>query len=215
MKKGIFWFVTLLLLGLSGCTIVPIEEIERMEQSEEFDPAGFVDGIWDDQVVPTLIEKANDLPTVLTAIHSDLDSAGETYATVPSSGAFTFAVKGSGTITSVDTESRNGTAVLEVDGYSGPTQLILQIGPLFRGDSVRDGVGFLDFGDFKDQAEFGQVSRELNKRVLTDVVGERDLNALEGKKVTLNGGFTIRTTNQTNVDLSELTLTPVTFEVGE
>ena len=173
----------LLLIGLlSGCTIVPIEQAEQVKQREAFDPVTYVDGIWESQIVPTILEKAVELPPVLTAIESDLTAAGAEFATVSPSGALNFVVRGQGTVASVDTASRNGTAVIQIAGYNGPTTILLQIGPLVRGDGVRDGVGFIKFGDFKDQTEFGQVSKELNRRV---------------------------TTNQTSIDLSEVVITPV------
>lgn len=215
MKKGLIWGGVLLMLFLAACTIVPIEEMEQIQQSETFDPAGYVDGIWADQVVPTIVEKAQDLPTVLNAVNSNLMQAGDQYAQISQSGALNFVVKGSGTVESVDTESRNGTAVLKIDGYNGPITVILQVGPLIRGDGVRDGVGFIEFGDFKEQTEFGQVSRELNSRVAAEVVGDLDLANLAGQNVTFDGVFTIRTTNQTNIDLSEVVITPVTLAVGE
>jgi predicted lipoprotein len=214
MRKTIYWLAALLLLGLSACTIVPIAEIEQIKQSEAFDPATFVDGVWENQVIPTIVDRAEELPKVLVAMQADLAGAGESYATVSASGAFNFVVKGQGTIESVDTESRNGTAVVTVDGYNGPVKVIVQVGPLIRGDSIRDGVGFIQFGDFKDQTEFGQVSRELNKRVTENVLGSIDLATLAGKTVNFSGVFTVRTTNQTNIDLSEITIAPVVFEVG-
>lgn len=215
MRKTIYWLAVLLMTGVTACTIVPIEEIEQLEENEAFDAAAYVDGIWETQVIPTIADKAQDLPQVLVAMQADLTSAGETYATVSPSGAFNFVVQGSGTITQVDTESRNGTAILAVAGYDGPITILLQIGPLVRGDSIRDGVGFIEFGNFKDQTEFGQVSRELNLRVTEVVLGELDLTTLTGQTVTFNGVFTVRTTNQTNIDLSEITITPVTFVLGE
>jgi predicted lipoprotein len=214
MRKTIYWLAALLLLGLSACTIVPIAEIEQIKQSEAFDPATFVDGVWENQVIPTIVDRAEELPKVLVAMQADLAGAGASYATVSASGAFNFVVKGQGTIESVDTESRNGTAVVTVDGYNGPVKVIVQVGPLIRGDSIRDGVGFIQFGDFKDQTEFGQVSRELNKRVTENVLGSIDLATLAGKTVNFSGVFTVRTTNQTNIDLSEITIAPVVFEVG-
>ena len=213
MKKGYALGGVLLILVLAACTIVPIEEMEEIQASETFDPAAFVEGIWTDQVVPTIVEKSEDLPTVLDAVNSNLTQAGDQYATISQSGALNFVVKGSGTVESVDTESRNGTAVLKIDGYNGPISVILQVGPLIRGDGVRDGVGFIEFGDFKEQTEFGQVSRELNKRVSEDVIGDLDLAGLAGKTVAFDGVFTIRTTNQTNIDLSEVIITPVTLDV--
>jgi len=205
----------LLLMGLllAACTIVPIEEMEQIQQSETFDPVTYVDGIWESQVVPAIQEKAQDLPTVLAAIESNLTEAGDQYATISQSGALNFVVKGQGTITEVNTESRNGTAVLQLDGYEGPVAVVVQIGPLVRGDGVRDGVGFIEFGNFKEQTEFGQVSKELNQRVADVVLSGLDLTTLAGKQVSFDGVFTIRTTNQTNIDLSEVVITPVILNV--
>ncbi len=216
MKQSLILFAVLLMSLLSGCTIVSIEEAQKVAQSEAFDPVGVVDQIWESQVVPTISEKAAnaDLPTVLSAIEASLNDAGAKYATISQSGGLTFVVHGQGTVQSVNTESRNGTATLQIDGYSGKIVTVLQIGPLVRGDGVRDGVGFIKFGDFKDQTEFGQISRELNRRVSEQVLAKLDLANLVGKKVSFDGVFTIRTTNQTNIDLSEVVITPVVLTVN-
>ncbi len=206
----------LFLIGLlTACTIVPIEQAEQVKQRETFDPVTYVDGIWADQVVPAMLEKAVDLPPVLTAIEGDLTAAGAEFATISPSGALNFVVRAQGTVATVDTASRNGTAVLQIDGYNGPATVVLQIGPLVRGDGVRDAVGFIKFGDFKDQTEFGQVAKELNRRVTETVIGDLDLTTLAGKRVSFDGVFTIRTTNQTTIDLSEVVITPVVLDVEE
>lgn len=216
MKQSLILFAVLLMSLLSGCTIVSIEEAQKVAQSEAFDPVGVVDQIWESQVVPTISEKAAnaDLPIVLSAIEVNLNNAGAKYATISQSGGLNFVVHGQGTVQSVNTESRNGTATLQIDGYSGKIVTVLQIGPLVRGDGVRDGVGFIKFGDFKDQTEFGQISRELNRRVSEQVLAKLDLANLVGKKVSFDGVFTIRTTNQTNIDLSEVVITPVVLTVN-
>jgi predicted lipoprotein len=213
MKRAWVLFSFCLLGLLAACTIVPIAEVEQIRQSETFDPVSYVDGIWAEQVVPTMLEKATDLPIVLAAIATNLEDAGEDYATISQSGALNFVVRGQGVVQSVNTESRNGTAVLQIEGYDGPITVILQVGPLIRGDGVRDGVGFINFGDFREQTEFGQVARELNQRVADEIVSGLDLDNLAGKPVAFNGVFTIRTTNQTNIDLSEIVITPVLLEV--
>lgn len=214
MKKSLLGLVMVLLLGLPACTIVPIEEIEELEASEMFDPAVYVDGIWTEQVVPTLVDNAQELPEVLTALEDDVEAAGESYATISPSGALHFVIKGRGTIESVDSESRNGTAVVSLDGYDGSITVIVQVGPLVRGDGIRDGVGFIEFGDFKDQTEFGQVSRELNRRVSEEVLVDLDLESLAGQTVNFSGVFSILTTNQTNIEVNEVTISPIVFGVG-
>ncbi len=214
MKRAWVFFTFCLIGLLTACTIVPIEEMAQIRQSETFDPVSYVDGIWEERVVPTILEKAVDLPVVLTAIGNNLEDAGEDYATISQSGALNFVVRGQGVVQSVNTESRNGTAVLQIEDYNGPITVILQVGPLIRGDGVRDGVGFISFGDFREQTEFGQVARELNQRIANEVVIGLDLESLVGKPVAFNGVFTIRTTNQTDIDLSEIVITPVLLDVG-
>lgn len=204
----------LLLVALTGCTIVSIAEETERAQSESFDAASYVDDIWASRVVPAVAENAHELPEVLGAIAQDLDAAAEQYA-VSVSGAHNFRVRGSGVVTSVDTESRNGTALVQIDGYDGPTEVLVQIGPLIRGDAIRDGVGFITFGDFREQTQFGQVSRELNQRVTDEVVAGLEPTALVGQPLSFQGIFTIRTTNQSTIDLSEIVITPVTLETGE
>ena len=206
--------MTPLLLLLSACTIVPLEEIEAQLESEAFDPEAYVDGVWESAVQPAIIENAQDLATVLTAIEADLESGGDEYGSFVG-GAYQFMIKGEGTVREVLTESRNGTAVVDLAGYDGPATVIVQVGPLIRGNAVRDATGLVPFGNFKDQTEFGQVSREMNKRIAADVLGDLDLENLQGKTVSFDGAFSISTTNQTNIDLSEITIAPVTFEVGE
>jgi predicted lipoprotein len=122
-------------------------------------------------------------------------------------------VKGSGVVESVDTSSSTGIAVIKLDSYQGPIVVKLQIGPRISGDSVRDSVGFIEFGMFKEQTEYGKVSREINKRIADTVVKDLNLEQLPSKSVTFYGAFTIRTTNQTNLQVKEVVIVPVKIEV--
>lgn len=200
-------------LALTACTVVPIEQVEEQIKSETFDPVTYVDSIWDSQVLPVAAEKSTPLGEALPAIKDDLEGAGEKYAKISVSGAYNFLVKGSGTVASVDTKSSTGTAVIKLDDYSGPVVVKLQIGPRVSGDSVRDSVGFIEFGQFKEQTEFGKVSREINKRIAETVVKSLERDSLAGKQISFEGAFTIRTTNQTNIKVDEVVITPVMIEV--
>jgi predicted lipoprotein len=80
---------------------------------------------------------------------------------------------------------------------------------------VRDAVGFIRFGDFREQTEFGQVARGLNQRVAQDVIGELDRENLAGKAVSFQGTFMLRTFNAPgDINVSEIVVTPVQLEVG-
>ncbi len=42
----------------------------------------------------------------------------------------------------------------------------VQIGPIIRGNSIRDAASFINFDDFKNQVQFARLSKELNKKAM-------------------------------------------------
>ena len=219
---------TLLFLVLAarfGFTVVSIEEAEQTVQSEEFDPVAYVDGIWDSQLMPTF-EEAVELPRILAEMEPDASGAvakddliaiANQYGLITVGEAHVYMVKGAGRIVSVDAETSLGTAEVMLDGYDGPIKVLLYIGTRIPSDntSVRDVVGFITFGDFKEQTEYGKVSTEINKRVVATVLGDIDRNNLVDKTISFKGAFTIRTFNLLNIDVSEINIVPMEIELGD
>jgi predicted lipoprotein len=95
--------------------------------------------------------------------------------------------------------------------------VLLYIGKRIPSDetSVRDAVGFITFGDFKEQTEFGKAASEINKRVLSTVLGSIDRDNLVGRTISFKGAFTIRTFNLIQIDVKEIRIVPVEIELGE
>jgi predicted lipoprotein len=215
----------LILVGRYGFTIVTIEEAEETVQNEAFDPVAYVDGIWDSQLMPTFNDGAVELSQILsqmepgadgTAPKEDLIDIANQYGLITEGEAHVYMVRGSGKIVTVDAESSLGTAEVELDGYDGPIKTQLYIGTRIPSDntSVRDAVGFISFGDFREQTEYGKASTEINKRVLSTVLGDVDRENLVGKTLSFQGAFTIRTFNLLQIDVSEINIVPVEFELG-
>lgn len=232
MKKYLPWIIGLALVAAfiavlpSSVTIVPIAEVEAQQQSEAFDPVAYVDGIWESQVLPIVDEKAVDLAAILSRFEVDengiatkeqLTAVAQENGLITVGEAHVYLVKGEGTVTAVDTESRVGTLTLQLDGYDGPITVKLYTGPRIPSDdtAVRDAVGFINFGDFRDQTEYGKVASELNKRVVSQVLGGLDLSTLEGKRISFYGAMGIRTFNLVNIDVSVITVVPIKVEVVE
>ena len=61
-----------------------------------------------------------------------------------------------------------------------------------RGSALRDATTFIQFNDFSNQFEFAAVSNALHERVLREVVGRLDLEALVGKRITAIGAATLQ-----------------------
>jgi predicted lipoprotein len=217
--------VFLVLAGRFGFTVVKIEDVEKKVQSEKFDPAAYVDGIWKDKLLPAFSEKSVELSSILSKLQPDDKGAiskDALIAVTKESGLITvgeshvYMVKGSGKVISVNTDTSMGTAEIALDGYTGPIKVKLFIGTRIPSDetSVRDSVGFITFGDFKEQTEFGKVASEINKRVLTDIVKPIDKTTLLNKTIKFKGSFGIRTFNLIQIDLKEIRIVPIEIELG-
>jgi predicted lipoprotein len=216
----------LILAGRYGFTVVSIEDAEKAVQSETFDPVAYVDGIWETKLLPTFNEKAVELPKILSEMNPDasgtapkdeLIAIANQYGMITVGEAHVYMVKGSGKIVSVNAETSLGTAEVMLEGYEGPIKVLLYVGTRIPSDetSVRDAVGFITFGDFKEQTEFGKAASEINKRVLSTVLSGIDRDNLVGKTISFKGAFTIRTFNLIQIDVKELRIVPIEIELGE
>lgn len=202
-------------------TVVPIEAKGSLDQG--FDPAAFVDGIWGDIETKTKTDAA-DMATLLPAIAPDakgfvgkdeLAKVTSEHGLITPGEAHVFLVKVTGTVSEVDTSSSVGTMTVSIDGYDGPITVKVYLGPRIPSDdsSIRDAVGFITFGDFKDQTEYGKVASEINARIVANLK-TLDASRLEGEPVTVVGALTIRTFNLVQIDVSTLRVVPIAVTVG-
>ncbi|MGB7117837.1 MAG: DUF2291 domain-containing protein [Anaerolineales bacterium] len=216
----------LILAGRYGFTVVSIEDVENTVQSEAFDPVAYVDGIWESKLLPTFNEEAVELSKIFSEMEPDASGTApkdgliyiaNRYGLITVGEAHLYMVKGSGKIVSVNAETSLGTAEVVLDGYDGPIKALLYVGPRIPSDetSVRDSVGFITFGDFKEQTEYGKAGSEINKRVIATVLGDIDRDNLVGKTISFKGAFTIRTFNLLQIDVKEIRIVPVEIELGE
>jgi predicted lipoprotein len=223
---GMAVLVFLLLSGRYGFTVVKMEDENKAIQNEAFSSVAYVDGIWDSQLIPTFQSKAVELTKVLSEMEPDADGTvpkdeliaiANHYGLITVGEAHAYMIKGSGKIVGVNTETSLGTAEVKLDGYDGPVKVLLYIGTRIPSDdaSVRDSVGFISFGDFKEQTEYGKAASEINKRVISTVLSGIDKNDLTGKTISFMGAFNIRTFNLIQIDVNEIRIVPVDIELGE
>ena len=205
-------------------TVVPIAQVEEQKLSETFDPVKYVDGLWDSEIIPTISSKAVSLSDILVAmqvdaqglaVKDDLIQVAQQYGLITVGEAHVYLVRGEGTVLSADTSSSLGVMEIQPAGYEGPIKVMVYLGPRIPSDenSVRDGVGFIDYGDFKEQTEFGKVGAEINRRVISQAYASVDKEQIVGKTITFWGAMTIRTFNLVNINLSKITIVPVKVEV--
>jgi predicted lipoprotein len=89
-------------------------------------------------------------------------------------------------VAEVDTRSRSGTATVALE--SGPhATVVLQVGPVITGTTIRDALPALGFDRFVNQIEHADVGNELNARVERELLMGLDRAALRGRHVRFAG----------------------------
>lgn len=194
-------------------TVRPIEAAKTVKPGDvgsssaaAQDQTSYVDQIWDSKLMPTVKEKAVDLDTLLSGLLTNQEETSKKYGN-KISGPYNFLVKFEGTVKEVNTKSRAGKLTLDVPLTSSRPDIILQIGPVIQGYSVRDAVGFIRFEQFTNQIEFADVADQINNRLYEQVLKNIDFTTVQGKTLSVYGAFTL------DKGLSKLTITPIIIEV--
>jgi predicted lipoprotein len=205
----------------SSITIVDAGESDETRRAEAFDPAAYVDGIWESELIPTVESEAADLSAILSAMEVQAGVADkdqllevvERYGSVTDGEAHVYLVRGSGTVTEV---SPLGMASIQLDGYDGPISVELYLGNRIPSDetSARDAVGFIKFGDFREQTEYGMVGTEINRRIAADVIAPLLDTDPAGQQISFDGAMGIRTFNLVQIDLDAVQIVPVVATLG-
>jgi len=198
--KAAGWLLGLaFLVNLAGCsaffTIIPIDKakIESPQGSASnkgFDKVAYVDGIWNEKVLPTVQQKATDFSQLYTELTLNQDAASQKYGNKVG-GPYNFLTKFEGKVLSADTSSRVGLITTQVETTNGPVNLTVQVGPVVQGTAIRDALGIIAFNDFVNQLQFADVADELNTRALKNALNNTDPTSLVGKTVDITGAFTL------------------------
>jgi predicted lipoprotein len=163
---------------LFSCTVVRHDDDQKEEggvtfyfESEDFDAASFIKECWDARIVPEIKENAVDLNFLMVSLRRDQDETIEKHGIrKEESSPFSFIVKGNIPIKSINQESAAGLLALDTPDLRGNEYCQIQIGPVIKKSAVRDALSFINFGDFANQIEFANISREINFYIRDHVV---------------------------------------------
>jgi predicted lipoprotein len=192
-------------LPLSGCKIVQIADQEAAAPAG-FDAAGYAEGIWADQALPYFSETARPVADVVPAIMADLEGAGTEFGYRSGEGSpWSFVVNGTGEVTAKNTESRAGTLEVAIEGMTEP--LVLQIGPVIRGNAVRDALPFVSFKDFVNQLEYANAGKALTALAFEGIADSAEAVAV-GDIVSFTGTIAVSRAGD------DVLVTPISLEVA-
>ncbi|MDF1608900.1 DUF2291 domain-containing protein [Hoeflea sp. YIM 152468] len=211
-RKTILAICAVTIFSLSGCKLV-----KNLPEDEKAISAGAsgdnvrteqrIAETFESQLRPFIRDKALNYAAFQTALAAGgLDAAGKEHGNRGSGqgAAWNFAVSDTGVIVTAKLDTRARVADLDVDG-DGTADLTIQLGPVIRGNALRDIAPFYNFDDFRDQIEFAKLGRALNDRVSSEVVlPDGDLI---GRTVTFTGVVPLK-----KVD-DAILVTPVSVEI--
>jgi len=164
-----------------------VEEDELIKKG--FDAKAYVENIWESKIIPTISKEAEEITFILDELFKNKEVAEEKYGDRSGTGSYSFMIKGTGKITSLNTASRVGTLSIKLE-KKYDSQIFITLGPVIKKDSIRDAVKFIQFNDFVNQLDFADVSRIIKTRVLNEIIGPLNLKEIVGKKINFEGAIT-------------------------
>lgn len=148
-----------------------------------------------------VIENAPDAAQLAEELAADKNAAISAYGTM--AGAFPVMPV---TFTGTAGEGKSGIFAVAVEGLPEGTGIRVQTGPAINGTELRDIVGDIEFGAFKNQIEYQNAGAGINRAMAFEVLPDLDRGALTGKTITVTGAFTM-------INPKNWLVTPVAFEV--
>lgn len=169
-----------------------------------FSPESFAQEKFEAEIVPAIVERAEDLAVVSQALKADPAAAAKQYGVVSGSSTAVYSVRLTGTAGEADA---NGLLPVQVEGVSPDVKVLVQVGPAVNGTAIRDATGKVDFAQFKNQIEYQNVGAELNNQVKKVVLANVDKANLAGKTISVTGAFQ-------PINPAAYIITPVKVEVA-
>ncbi len=148
--------LSLALVGLVGCHVVDLDEngepiipmsAADAELLKNMTPNAIADKLW-----PSIKKDAQHNAVALSSIEKD-------------SSVVSF-VRFQGVVSRFDESKLKTSLVVNSAGYD----IALQFGKIIKGNSIRDAASMISFNQFKNQIQFAQLSKSLNKKAIAQVV---------------------------------------------
>lgn len=173
--------------------------------SANLSPDKYVNAIWASKLLPTVKKDAVDFRTLLAELKRDPDAASKKfghYTVLDAPPAFL--VKGTGRVISVDTAALVSKAGIALGQGSKP-DVFMELPPIFSGTDVRDALPFINFNQFENQVQYGEVAIAINAKIAEVSFAGVNVDKLKGKRLAFTGAFT-RATSPTPL------FTPITIK---
>ena len=143
-----------------------LEDIKEQRRIGTFNAVEYARDFWDNQLF-SVLDKAVDVKELIELFNTNMNEAIRRYGKAPGvSRSYAYLVRGNGKILKI------GEDFLEVSIKEPQTNPDIKIASGFYipGNAVRDASGLIDVSDFSDTMKFNEISGEINKIVVKEVI---------------------------------------------
>ena len=143
-----------------------LEDIKEQRLRGTFNAAEYARDFWDNQLF-SVLDKAVNVKELIELFNTNMNEAIRRYGKAPGvSRTYAYLIQGNGKILTITED------FLEVSIREPQTNPDIKISSGFYipGNAVRDGSGLIDVSEFSDTMKFNEISGEINKIVVKEVI---------------------------------------------
>jgi len=143
-----------------------LEDIKEQRQRGTFNAAEYARDFWDNQLFGVL-DKAVNVKELIELFNTNMNEAIRRYGKAPGvSRTYAYLIRGNGKILTI------GEDFLHVSIKEPQTNPDIKItsGFYIPGNAVRDASGLIDVSEFSDTMKFNEISGEINKILVKEVI---------------------------------------------
>ncbi len=169
MKK-VFKYIVAVVVVLSLCyysvDIKNLEDVKEQQLRVKFNASEYARDFWDNRLI-NVFDRAIDIGELIKLFNTNMPEAISSFGKTPGvSRVYAYLLKGEGRIVNI------GKDFLEIS-ISEPwvaADIRISTGNYIPGNSVRDASGLVDVSLFSDTMKFNEISSEINKIVVKEVI---------------------------------------------
>ena len=187
-----------------------LEDVRRQRLKATFNAAEYARDFWDNQL-PGVLDKAVDIKELIKLLNTDMAQAIKRYGKAPGvSRVYAYLLKGEGTILAT---SENALEV-GVEKPRTKPDVWIETGSYIPGNAVRDASGLIDVSKFSDTMKFNEISGEINKIVVKDVIKPfSDKGPSLGRRIRFFGATQIAQDAVAEKELQRIKIIPIRLEL--
>jgi len=169
MKKALKYTVAVAIAAFllySGVYFEDLSKVRQIRQQKVFDPSRYARDFWDNQLIG-ILDRAVDAEELIELFNTNMAEAVKRYGKAPGvSRVYAYLLTGEGKIIAV---GEDGFQVSVREPADNP-DLFIATGLYIPGNAVRDASGLVDVSTFSDTMKFNEISGEINKIVVKEVI---------------------------------------------